>query len=260
MECRMKISLITITRNNGSGLARTLDSVYRQRIPEGVELEHIIIDGGNRPEGREAIKQARAKGSIVATLPPRGCYNAINEGIYRSSGDIIGLLHGNDSFPSDDVLEQVVRALEDPEVDFLYGNVQFAEYEHGKTSFTRFYSGAESSIKMLIDGIAPPHPSLYMRRWVWNAVGAYKETYRSAADFDYFARIWLNPAKFRGIYLPDLWIEMEDNGVSASWWFRLYVNNHEKYRALAENHLRASLPHLLMRYVTHFNFFTRKQR
>ena len=41
----MKISVVTITRNDGALLARTIRSIYAQKLPQGVELEHIIVDG-----------------------------------------------------------------------------------------------------------------------------------------------------------------------------------------------------------------------
>ncbi len=56
----MKISVVTITRNDGALLARTIRSIYAQKLPQGVELEHIIVDGCSDTPQTEAILAAAA--------------------------------------------------------------------------------------------------------------------------------------------------------------------------------------------------------
>ena len=73
----MKISVVTITRNDGPLLARTISSIYAQKLPPGVELEHIIVDGcSDTPETEAILAEAElaaaglyAENRAAATTP-----------------------------------------------------------------------------------------------------------------------------------------------------------------------------------------------
>lgn len=108
----MKISIITINYNDAQGLAKTLQSVADQHIPDGFELEHIIVDGGSTDDSVEVISDyclmlnGRYEVKWVSEKD-KGVYNAMNKGIRMATGDFIQILNSGDILASSDVLAKM---------------------------------------------------------------------------------------------------------------------------------------------------------
>lgn len=86
----MKISIVTIVRNNASQIRETMDSVLNQGFPD---LEYIVIDGAST-DG--TVREIEAYGDRLAAFvsePDGGIYDAMNKGIARATGDVIGLIN-----------------------------------------------------------------------------------------------------------------------------------------------------------------------
>jgi len=190
----MRITIITACFNAIATIGDAIESVRRQRLPAGVELEHLIIDGGST-DGTEKL----------ATLsePDRGMYDAIDKGIRMATGDVIGILNADDALDGDDVLARVARTWVstnekvkvksekgDGGLDCLYGNVRFVNAA-GRTTrvcFARFWKPW-----MLQWGYMPPHPGVFIRRACFEKWGAYvpeKTEYRIAADYELLIRFF----------------------------------------------------------------------
>ncbi len=242
----MKISVITATMNDGTALARTVDSVYAQRLPRGVELEHIIVDGG-RTESAE-VERAERLGSKVLRMAPRGVYNAINAGIAAATGDVIGLVHGTDFFADADVLGRIAGAFgANDSPDFTYGDVTFcAPDTPGR--IVRYYSGAHFSPDMLLRGFAPPHPSLFVRRDVMRKIGPYREDLVIASDFDLFVRLFHSDPRLRGQYIAGPAVTMSTGGISSGLLTRIGQSTSEICRVLRDH----GLPHSRLRILSRF--------
>lgn len=238
----MKIALITITRNNADGLRRTIRSVGSQSVSPA---EYIIVDG-NSTDHTASVLDACAGHAEVIKRQPRGVYDAINAGIERSTAPLVGLLHSGDEFSSADVLERVGAIFDsDPELDFIFGDVHFGR-PGGVT--TRYYSGSRGSLKSIINGFAPPHPSLYMRRSVFEKKGLYKADYKVSADFEMFARLFAD-SSLKWCYVPLDMVCMEPGGLSSRIRSRLWDHNIERLRALRQNGLKASVFNISKHYI-----------
>lgn len=235
----MKISLITINRNNNSGLRRTIRSVQAQKrfLPAGVVVQHIVVDGWST-DGSVQLVENNADIKLVTT-EPKGVYDAINHGIETATGDIVGLLHSGDIFSNDSVLSKIATVFNTKEApDFVWGDSRIGR---------RLYSGKDFTPDKLITGFSPPHLSLYMTAETLASVGLYDETYRTAADFDYFVRLFNNP-RLHGFYSPFICIDMEPGGLSQTLSYRLWHNNRERLRSLRSNGLPASLFNIIKHY------------
>ena len=235
----MKISLITINRNNAKGLARTLDSIAAQLsyLPQDVRIEHILVDGNSTDNSLSKLNPDLD--SLVIQAEPKGVYHAVNTGLKHVSGDIIGLLHSGDVFAKPDIFGSVAQIfLDDESVDFTWGDITIGR---------RLYSSKNFVPSDLLTGFAPPHPSLYIRRSASERIGFYDESYRTAADFEYFVRLF-NDKTLTGKYNPAVMVHMQPGGASHSLINRLTTNNTERLRALASNGLPASRLRLLAHY------------
>lgn len=241
----MKITIITATKNNESTINETINSVISQTHQD---IDYIIIDGDSADNSLAIIKswQQQYPNKIrYISEPDNGVYNAINKGIDLAKGEIIGLLHGNDFFSSNNILAQIDEKFSNPMTDMTYGDINFI---NNKGQHKRKYSAKKFTPSMLNIGIAPPHPSLYLRKKIYDKYGKYKEDYIVAADFEMFVRLML-VHNITGEYIPLDMVTMRMGGLSTQLRHRLYTNSNEKYRALKENSIKVSIFNLLKRYL-----------
>lgn len=246
----MKISIVTITYGDGAKLDRALRSVYEQVLTPGDEVEHIIVNSNKSlPPALEAA--SHRKDIKIINTPPHGVYAALNTGLAAADSDIVGLLHGSDYYPDNTILATVADTFRNGNTDFVYGNIDYVRgISAVRTSGS--YKADNFHPEHLYYGYAPPHTSLFVSKKVKEALGRYKEDYRIAADFDYFVRLFLHPAGFKGSFIPKALVNMDDNGMSRTLYSRLFTNTVEKRRALRENGIKSSWGKLMRRYFLHF--------
>ena len=122
-EVNMRLSIITINRNNAEGLEKTVKSVAAQTYKE---FEYVVIDGASTDGSVEVIKLHESEFAHLRWVsePDKGIYNAMNKGLRMATGDYIQILNSADCLASEDVTERMLAALEKlgaPSI--LYGNM-----------------------------------------------------------------------------------------------------------------------------------------
>ena len=252
----VKISLITATKNQAATIEDTIRSVYNQSY---TDVEYIIVDGNSTDNTRAIVEPwiARFGGRLKYVVDSdNGVFEAINKGITMSSGDVVGLLHADDHFTCDTVLECVARAMSDPSLDLVYGDIHYTD-RFNTRSIKRYYSSEHFRRAQLRFGFAPPHPSMYCRRRVFTDFGLYREDYRVASDFEMFVRLLWIPRVKAG-YLPLDMVSMRTGGLSTRWYNSLWLNSIEKYRALRYNGIHTSYALLTLRYLLNLRHYCRK--
>lgn len=237
----MKISIISVTEGQHESIASTRASVEAQKLPEGVELEHIIVTA-KRDMDSTSLGDAK-----VIYREPSGCYDAINVGLQTATGQVIGLLNGGDRYASDNIIALVAEQFGGDDIDFLYGDVYFSRRDGSGCS--RYYSSRHFSPETITKGFVPPHPSLFISRKVYEAVGLYDTSFAVSSDFDYFIRIIDHRPTFRYRRLNLGMVCMKPGGISTKWRVRLFVTIFERYRALKKNRGHASFIRLFGRYM-----------
>lgn len=226
------ISIITITDNDDATLGRTLDSVLAQQY---TDIEPIVVDA--RLHGRSPGFLQQYGRCRFVYRERMGIFDAINHGLHRAGGDIVGLVHGGDRLHDSGVAAHIAAAFDAcPTLDYIYGDIM---YEHPDGTPGRVYSGRRADIHSLIHGIVPPHPSLYLRRHVAEALGDYRLDMPTAADFDMWARIFTRPG-LQGQYLPATIACMSTGGISGRLINRLWYNQLSKLRVLRMYNLPAN--------------------
>lgn len=208
----MKVSIITVTYNSAETLANTIESVYQQTYQD---IEYWIIDGASHDSTVDIIRGnvERFQGRLhYISEPDKGIFDAMNKGIQRCQGDIIGTLNADDYFTSDDIIEEVVKSFSKKDVDVVYGDIHFIHADKpGKV--VRYYSSALFHPFWLRFGFMPAHPSLYVRREVYQEVGPYSLDFTIASDFDMMIRIF-RLRKSRYAYLRKDFVTMRTGGIS----------------------------------------------
>ena len=259
----MKISLITVCYNSAGTLPTAMESVLAQR---GVDVEYIVIDGGSA-DGTADLLHAwegmfAANGRISfrwTSERDRGMYDAINKGIARATGDVVGILNADDLLESPETLAHVAEAFSGQKhenglggmdgaqarIDATYADVRFVKDDLNTT--VRYYSAKHWKPWMLQWGKMPPHPSVYIRRELFGKHGLYKLGYDIAADYELLIR-YLRTAKLNARYLNESLVRMRLGGKSTRGWRSNLKLNQEIVRGNRENGYFCCLPMLVPKY------------
>lgn len=243
----MRISVITATYNSGRTIGDTLESVLRQTYSD---VELIVVDGASRDDTMDVVRryEPRFGGRLRWTSEPdRGIYDAMNKGIARATGDVIGILNSDDFYTSDTVLERVAEAMAGGDVDAVYGDIHYVR-DGDLRRCVRYYSSRPFRRWMMRLGFMPAHPSFYCRREVYERCGTFDTTYRVAADFENLLRlIYVNRIKTR--YLPVDFVTMRTGGASTSGLSSHRQIMRDHLRALHSNGVWSCTPLLGLRYI-----------
>jgi glycosyltransferase involved in cell wall biosynthesis len=116
----LKISVVTAVFNRAGTVAEALASVQGQTWPQ---VEHVVIDGASTDGTLPILQAHQAQLAALVSEPDQGIYDALNKGIRRASGDVVGFLHADDLFESPDSLARVAAAFANPAVDAVYGDL-----------------------------------------------------------------------------------------------------------------------------------------
>jgi glycosyltransferase involved in cell wall biosynthesis len=228
----VKISIITAVRNRAETIAEAIASVAVQTHPE---VEHLIIDGASTDGTLEVAEGLRTPAMRIVSEADHGIYDALNKGLSLASGEIIGVVHSDDVLAGPHVLEWVAAAFADPQVAAVYGDLDYvADRDSGRV--VRHWQAGECTPGRLRRGWMPPHPTLFIRRHVFERHGGYDTTYRIAADYDAILR-WLGREDLRTAYIPRVMVRMRLGGASNASLGRILRKSREDYRALRANRM-----------------------
>ena len=204
----MKISIITSTFNSALTLCDTLDSCRQQNYPH---MEHILIDAVSTDSTLKLISQYEHVARIVSE-PDQGVYDALNKGIALATGDVIGLLHSDDTFAHNGVLSRVAQLFGENQVDAVYGDLVFVDRED-TSQVRRVWRAGSYRRDRFLRGWMPPHPTFFARKNLFDQYGGYNLSLRSSADYELMLRM-LYKHKAHVAYLPEILVRMRLGGMS----------------------------------------------
>lgn len=226
----MKISIVTAVWNREDTVSNAVKSVQSQSWQN---REHIIQDGGSTDGTMEIIEAIADDRTRIVSERDRGIYDAINRGISRATGDIVGLMHSDDFFAHDRVLELVAEAFRDPGVDGVFGDLQYVSASNTARVIRHWRAGAYEP-RRLRTGWMPPHPTLYLRRQVFDRWGLYDAELQIAADYEAMLR-YLIKGGIRLAYIPEVLVKMRTGGESNRSLGRILRKSREDLQAIRRN-------------------------
>jgi glycosyltransferase len=195
------ISVITVTYNNYEELKATLES-----IQDASGIESVVVNGGECERSREFLAMHRG---LVIQERDRGISDAFNKGVLKCSGSAVAFLNSGDLLLDREYYSAAERELErDPSIAFVYSNLVFVDEIAG-----RILMKPRENLTNLGRGMPFPHPTLVVRRSVFDDVGLFSLDYRIAMDFDFVLRMLLRG--YRGRFLDRVAVVMDGSGVSS---------------------------------------------
>lgn len=226
----LKISVITAVHNNRETISAALDSALGQ---SGVDIELVVIDGGSTDGTLDVLRSYADRLHVLVSEPDRGIYDALNKGIQRASGEVVGFLHSDDLFADADVLSRIAAAFADPGVGAVYGDLLYVRKDN-PDQVVRYWRSGEFSGRRLGWGWMPPHPTLYVRRRVYELHGLFDTSFRIAADYDFILRA-LGQNRVGVRYIPEVLVKMRVGGASNRSLRNIVQKSNEDLRALRRN-------------------------
>lgn len=225
----IKISLILTTYNSVKNLLSTLKSIEEQDYPL---IEVNIKDGGSKDGTIDIIKKYKQESKYQVnwiSKPDEGIYDAMNQGYQMAKGDVIVFF--NDQFLINNAVAQMVDLIEkNPECVGAHADLVYATDD----KVIRSWKMGEQ--KSIYSGWMPGHPTLFLKRMVYEKYGLYKTDYKIAADYEFMIR-FLKDQDNKLMYLNKTIIRMYYGGTSTSS-VKSYIESFkEGHRALKENNV-----------------------
>lgn len=222
-----KVSVVTTTYNDIENLKRILAEVKKQTYSN---IEHIIVDGGSTDGTVDLLKELEEKepGRISwMSEKDNGIYDAINKGICMATGDIVGCCF--DRYADEGVLMRMVEIMEKEGTDGVHGDLCYMD---GDRIVRKWHQGQG----VIRSGWMPGHPTLYLKKEVYDRFGLYRTDYRISGDYEFMVRI-LYRKEVTLSYLPEILIYMSHGGTSTNSLGAYVESMMEGHRALVENHV-----------------------
>ncbi len=180
------ISVITVTRNAERFLPQCLASVAAQG--DGL-FEHLIVDGGSTDSTTDIIKAHADSSPRLRWIsePDRGIADAMNKGVALATGEIITHLNADDYYGTKDVLRTVQDCFSrNPAYRWMTAGFTFVT---GEGTFIRDIRVRRYSFRRLVRGNILLHPSTFISRDLFNAVGGFNDSLLYCMDYDLFLRL-----------------------------------------------------------------------
>lgn len=180
-----QISIITVNKDNASGLIKTVESVVSQTY---TDYEWIVIDAASKDGSVDLIKQYAHHISYWVSEPDGGIYAGMNKGIAHANGEYLIFLNSGDTFADAKVLQHTFE--EKINSDIVIGQINFKSYE-GKNMID--YAIRQTHITLFslyLYGI--PHQATFIRKKLFDEIGLYDTNAKIVADWKFFVDSIIN--------------------------------------------------------------------
>ena len=206
----MKLSIITINRNNADGLRRTLESTFGGQ-PDFDDWEQIVVDGASTDGSLTALDKWKGNPHLgwYVSEPDTGIYNAMNKGAAHARGDYLLFLNsGDELLPG--ALKQVFT--ENQDADIVYGD-ELVIGDRGNHWTWSVSADDLTPAFFLLSGF--PHQSCFVSHLLFSRMKGYDETLQIVGDTEFLLRCRLDP-EVRFVRLPIVVAKFYKDGVSSN--------------------------------------------
>ena len=236
----MKISVITVCKNPGEGIKKTVESVISQTY---ADIEYIIVDGASTDGTVEYLESINSPDPSINSGPPSlskregqgvslkflsesdsGIYNAMNKGINLATGEYLLFLNAGDYFFQNDVISEVTEMIEKDgrKNEIYFGNIITEDQKTGKKYEVPERLKKVSALRLFFWSI--PHPAAFIKKDLLKKVGGYDESFKISGDYDFFVKVfYLERSSFK--HIPLTISVFQTGGISSDEKNKEIINN-----------------------------------
>lgn len=215
-----------------------MDSVLNQDYEN---FEYILIDGNSKDGTQELIAKAKERFSEkiqYVSERDEGIYDAMNKGIARARGDVIGFLNADDVFENTKVLSDYAITFAATHADIVFADLKYVD-RNDLNRIRRYWKSGSLPKNKMLGGWHPAHPTFYARRELYEKHGFFRKDLRIAADYEIMLR-FLEKYKASCAYLPQSVVRMREGGESNRSFANILKANKECYLSWKLNSLSMS--------------------
>jgi len=229
----MKVSIITACLNNADTLESAIQSVCEQ---DYADIEYIVIDGDSTDGTKALLEKYKSKITVLISEKDKGIYEALNKGLSKATGDIVGFLHADDFYAGKTSVSKIAKAFETENIDCTYSDLQYVDRDNA-TKIIRNWKSEPYTDGMFLKGWMPPHPTFFLKRKWYVQYGNYNPSFSISADYELMLRM-LHKHKLKAKYIPEVLVKMRTGGSSNRTLARRIKANMEDRKAWKINGLR----------------------
>lgn len=181
-----KVSIITVSYNSAETIEQTIRSVLQQSYKN---IEYIVIDGASTDGTQQIIERYADKLSYYLSEKDDGLYYAMNKGIQKATGDIIGIINSDDWY-AETAVEAVVKCFNQSNAEAVYGLTVNVEKDGTKKL------GNTHPLERIWYQAPFQHPSVFVKKEVYNRLGGFNTKYKVASDYDFLLRCYSKNIRF----------------------------------------------------------------
>ena len=202
-------------------------------------IEYVIIDGNSTDQTLELVKQHQIQFPQIEfkilSEPDSGIYDALNKGVQLATGEVIGFVHSDDILAYNQIISKIANQFDKENVDGVYGNLQYVDKNNiGK--IIRYWKSTNFNASLLKKGWMPAHPTLFLKKEVYEKHGEFNLSFKISADYDFMLRI-LKDDSLKFTYLPNVITKMRVGGASNRSIKNIIQKTKEDYLAVRLNNI-----------------------
>lgn len=238
MQDNPLVSIITVTYNSDKYINDTIESILNQTYNN---IEYIIVDGLSTDNTLDIINSYKHKFNGRMKLiseKDKGIYDAMNKGILKAEGEIIGILNSDDFYVSNFVIEKVVNTFLNNNIDSVYSDLEYVDPINTDKIIRKWKAGKYIKGKYIL-GWHPPHPTFFVKKEIYDTYGAFDLNFEIASDYEIMLR-FLEKYNISTYYIPEILIKMRMGGKSNANLQNIFKANLESLKALKKNRLKGS--------------------
>jgi glycosyltransferase len=228
----LKISIITSVWDNKETIKDAIDSVLSQTYKN---IEYIVVDGASSDGTIEIVQRYRDKITKFVSEKDSGIYDGLNRGISLATGDVVAFLHSDDIYANHTIIKEIAQQFEsDESLDGIYGDLVYTP-KSDTNKVLRYWKSKNFDSTLLAKGWMPAHPTLFLKKEVYDKYGKFDLDFKIAADYDFMLRVLKNGINVK--YLPKVLYKMRVGGESNKSIKNIMLKSKEDLKALKKNNV-----------------------
>lgn len=208
----MKISLVTISYNQGEYLERAIQSIVKQR--QDVDLEYIVVDPGSTDNSREIIAKYENDIDHVVLEPDEGPADGLNKGFANATGDIYGYLNADDELDLGVLKEVIEYFSKHPEVDVVSAHGEIID--ENDNIIQKCFSHKFNLQRYAEGNCVLVQQSTFFRGDIYKVINGFNKNNRISWDGELMVDMALNDAKFARLHRFWSRFRVYDQSISGS--------------------------------------------